>query len=256
MLYFLSSCIFYIQVILGSSEDLDYLWSVDGEISGPENPLSLSGDDISLFSDFNPLGDHTWDLNEATASEISFPLQDTQFLYFTSAPASSFDNEDYAFTLENPSSDDLDDVDDLDDLDDPLIPDNGCLDPSKMPMGRLQPRSTGPGLNVCALRKEGSSPLNVPDTVRLEDVQRVPGFVPLFRGMSDSCIVYSEGILPFGVCSSTQPEDSLYSHETFFGLLTWLLYYCTLGKSFPCSFLEFRHSFVLAGWLAGRLARA
>lgn len=134
-----------------------------------------------------------------------------------------------------------------------VLSDNNCPDPSDIPVGRPRTRSTGPDPGTCALRKEGSPPLNVPSGLRLEDVQRFSGFVPVFRGMSDSCIVYSEGILPFGVCSSTEPEDSLYEREArFFKMLTWQLSYCTLGKFFPCSFLEFQHSFSLAGWLANQ----
>lgn len=241
MHYLLSSFMFYIHVVLvRSSEDWDSLWPLDGEVTGTDNLQHLNGEDEPLLSNYDPFGDQMWDLNDEPASEAAFPLENTPFSDLTSVPVNSLDNEKYAMVLENPSTDDLAD---------PLRSDDQCLDPSNIPIGRSQTRSTEPGLDVCAFRKEGSPPLNVPSNLRLEDVQRVPGFVPLFRGMSDSCIVYSEGMLPFGVCSSTQPEDSLYSREErFFGLLTWQLTYCTLGKFFPCLSLDFVHPPSLAAW--------
>ena len=181
-----------------------------------------------------------WDLNDEPPSEASFPLENISFADLTSAPITPIDNENYAMVLENPSTDDFAD---------PLRSNDECLDPSNIPISRPQTRSIDPRLDICALRKEGSPPLNVPSNLRLEDVQRVPGFVPVFRGMSDSCIVYSDGLLPFGVCSSSQPEDSLYSREErFWGLLTWQLTYCTLGKFFHV--FSWSSSFAFGGWLA------
>lgn len=232
MHYFLSSMVFYIQLVLVRlNEDSDYLWSPGGEVTGTDNLQYHSGEDEPWLSNSDPDGDYMWNVNDEPPQEASFPLENPPFSDLTSAPITSTDNEKYAMILESPSADDLAD---------PLRSDDECLDPSNIPIGSPQTRSIDPGLDICALRKEGSPPLKIPSNLRLEDVQRVPGFVPVFRGMSDSCIVYSDGMLPLGVCSSSQPEDSLYSREDRFrGLLTWQLTYCTLGKFFSCIFLEF-----------------
>lgn len=246
MHYLLCLLVFCIQVFLvRSTEDSDYFWSPDGEVTGTDNLQDLNDEDEQWLSNYDPSADHMWDLHDEPPSEPSFPLENMPFVDLTSAPITSIDNENYAMVLESPSTDDLAN---------PLRSDDECLDPSNIPIGRLQTRSIDPALDICALRKEGSPPLNVPSNLRLEDVQRVPGFVPVFRGMSDSCIVYSDGLLPFGVCSSSQPEDSLYAREErFWGLLTWQLTYCTLGKFFSCLFSEF---VIHLRWPACWLARA
>lgn len=253
---FLSSCIFYVHVVLVFSiEDLDYSWLPYGDVSGLDNvastfnsegaglddvPTTFNSEDGSLFSNDQPLGDETWDLNEEPSSQASFPLKDTQPSDLAFAPDSSFDNEDYAMILENPPADHLDD---------PPMSDDECHDLVDLPVGGPQPRSTDAGSDICALRREGDSSRNVPSNLKLQDVQRIPGFEPIFRGMSDSCIIYSDGRLPFGVCSSAEPEDSVYAAERFFGMLTWQLVDCTLGKFFHIlSWSLFLHFGWLAGW--------
>lgn len=228
-----------------SSEYSGFLWSFDGgDTSGSDTFLSLNDQDETSFLSDNPY-DAPLDLDLDLRSDALPSLEDMQL----SDPIVSLDNlpssETYVSTLGENSADDSPFVDDF------LLSGLECSDPSDVLVGRPRARSTSQNPDICNLRKEASPPLNVPSILRLEDVQRVPGFVPVFRGMSDSCIVYSEGQLPLGVCSSTEPADSLWSGERFYGLLTWQLTYCTIGKFSLFFLFLFGHHSSLACWLAG-----
>lgn len=223
---FASCLLIYAQgVIVHTAEDAGVSFSFDDQTLGSDSLFSPTNQESPSLSDFDLPEDAVWSLDEEPASETSVPLDTVK----TSDPPSSLDSlfasEDSASTSED------DTVNDIPLVDDDLLSDHRCSDPSMVPVAMIQARSINPNLDICPPPQNSNPPRNIPDGLRLEDVQRIPGFVPVFHGMSDSCILYSNGILPFGVCSSTDPTDSMYSsRDRYSGWLTWELIYCTLGQ--------------------------
>ena len=232
------------QALTVRSSESSFLWSLDGgDTSGSDTSLSLPDQEGSPFLSDDSY-DTPWDLNLDLGSDALPAFENVQL----SDPILSLDKlastgSDVSILGEN-SADDSPSVDDF------LLSGNECPDPSDILVGRSQARSTSPNKGICNPHRRISPPLNIPSHLRLEDVQRVPGFVPVFRGMSDSCIVYSDGVLPLGVCSSTEPEDTILSGQRFHGLLTWQLAYCTIGK-FSLSLLLGVWPLFLAGLQSG-----
>ena len=227
MHYFALSFLIYIRFLsVHSAEEPGSLWSFNDENSGFDKltlPSLNDQDGPLLFSD-DSTGDATWNINEVSASEASLPLEDTQTSDLILSLDSSSRSGEFASILEENTLDGSLPVDDL------LESEGGCPESSDISVAMPRALSTGRNPGTCAAPEERKPQLNIPGNLKLEDILRLPGFVPAFRGMSDSCIIYSNGILPYGVCSSADPDDTYFSRETFFGWITWTLGNCNFGK--------------------------